>query len=88
MKREPGFWNESRASIEPKRSNESFNESEPSAENESLKVREPYTQNERLRLLVGLGYVTATKHPIKFSQLLYTYKQFSWHDPFNLAGKL
>ena len=46
------------------------------------------TAAERLRLLTGLGYVTATKHPVRFNQLLYTYKQFSWHDPFNLAGKL
>jgi len=46
------------------------------------------TAAERLRLLVGLGYVTATKHPVRFNQLLYTYKEFSWHDPFNLAGKL
>lgn len=46
------------------------------------------TAAERLRLLTGLGYVTATKHPVRFNQLLYTYKEFSWHDPFNLAGKL
>jgi hypothetical protein len=46
------------------------------------------TAAERLRVLTGLGYVTATKHPVRFNQLLYTYKEFSWHDPFNLAGKL
>ena len=46
------------------------------------------TAAERMRVLVGLGCVVATKHPMRFNQLLYTYKEFSWHDPFNLARTL
>ena len=44
--------------------------------------------SERLRELANLGLLISSTHPIKYNQKIYTYKEFSWNNPFNLTRTL